>query len=100
MAALSYKNFEGQVMAIVKDIRERLAVLTDTNTFDFHIKASGRVNDGDVEIKFTLGTLYGSNHCEGGQLFAVVEEYMRRHGWNKAHAPLCLPSVESKEPVE
>jgi len=44
-------------------------------------------------LSFALGRY--SEEVRGDGVANVLEEYLRRKGWNQRHAPLCLPNVDS-----
>jgi hypothetical protein len=60
----------------------------DVGHMTLEIEVSGRVHD-ELKIKYSIGEYSGT--CEGGDLIAVLDEYMRRRGWNARNAPLALP---------
>jgi hypothetical protein len=92
MNFMEYKTLEDAVIATAKEIREELDKL-NVSRMDLSITIEGRVGDGDLEIKYGLGE-WGAD-VKGGTLAPVVQEFLRRKGWNESHAPLCLPRVES-----
>jgi len=87
---MSTNSFETIVKGQVADIKEQLRGTDSICRFEFTIKAEGRL-DGEVSIHFGLGE-YGTD-VRGDSVSAVVQEFLRRHGWNERHAPLCLPNV-------
>ena len=90
------KAFEITVEEKVSQIKRALGANENLSSFHFTIEASGRL-DGDTEISFALRqTSYGSE-VRGDSVEAVVDEFMRRHGWDRRHAPLCLPNVEASD---
>ena len=87
---------EDRLLSFLRSLRSQLAA-ADISDLRLTIDAEGRVHDGDIAITFIVGYLYSNTRAEGGNLEAAVEEYIRRNGYQKRHAPLCLPSVESLE---
>lgn len=87
-------DFEKATVEVVKGIRTILAADDNgPNYFEFTIKATGRVRDGEVEIKFSLGENGYTNNVSGDKVEAVVTEYLRRIGWQKAHEYLALTAA-------
>jgi len=97
-ALTKYAELENALVVAIKQIREDIAGLEDPPSYlNFNIEADGRVLDGDIEIKFTFdGGSYRST-TRGGNLGNVVDEYLRRYGWNKSNDALCLPKVNNDE---
>lgn len=82
----------------INEYRKELADANiECNTFEISVSASGRVQDGDVKITYECGPQYG-NAVKGGTLEAVVEEYLRRNGWDRRHAPLALEAPKPRRP--
>ena len=89
-------NEEKVIINIVQLIRGELQKIETLNGFEFEIKAEGRVHDGDVKITFRLDSHYDSYVCvKGNSIAAVLQEFMRRHGWNSRHSPLLITAGES-----
>lgn len=78
--------------ACVEHVRERFAE-ANIGSFCLTIKASGRtMTDRDeVKIEYNLTDSEWGSGVKGNSLEAVIVEQMRRHGWDKSHAPLTLP---------
>jgi hypothetical protein len=89
-------EFEQAVVAEVKRVRAFIAHQDICNSFEFSIEAKGRVSDGDVELKFGLELDYDRT-VEGNSIEGVLYEALRRRGWTKTNAPICLPVVEARE---
>lgn len=91
------KSFEDKVTETVKAIRELIAMDDKAPAyFHFSVIAEGRVRDGEVHIQFKLGETDYTNVVKGDDVHAVLTEYLRRIGWQKAHQYLALPVVESE----
>jgi hypothetical protein len=91
-------SYEQSISEIVRYVRERLQTEEDAESFSLTITASGRVHEGDIEIVCTLDHPYKYNvKAEGGDLDSIIEEHIRRSGWQKRHKPLCLPNVKTIE---
>ncbi len=86
--------FERTLLDELRSIREQLAE-ANIPVMRLDIEVSGRTHDGDLEIVFKLSKdSYNTvGHTAGGSLDAVVDEFIRRHGWSQRHAALCLPSI-------
>lgn len=85
------KSYEVTIKEMARYLREELQQIEEINQLDFEISIDGRVHDGDLSIKFKLGSSYGTGGMvEGGDLEAVLVEYMRRFGWDKRNKPLEL----------
>ena len=91
-------EFEKAVIAEVKRVRDLLNQAELANSFEFNMKANGRLSDGDVKIMFEIELDYdrivAANSVDG-----AVYEALRRRGWIKANGPLCLPIVEETKPA-
>lgn len=69
----------------------------DVNNFYFSISADGRTMTGDVKVEFKLGKQSYSEPVRGNSVDAVLDEFLRREGFEKKHDSLCLPSVAPQE---
>lgn len=77
-------------------VREILAS-HDISSFYFEMSASGRCSSGDVKVTYKLGENSYQDYVEGNSVDATLQEFLRRKGYTKANAPLCLPSVMPEE---
>lgn len=79
--------------ALIEEVRAIRAQFAEANVSDLRldIEIDGRVLSGDLQITFRCGSDYGYEQAAGGDLSAVVDEFLRRKGWNNRHAALCLP---------
>lgn len=84
------------LLAAIDAVRTALAE-ANVAAMNLRIEVTGRT-DGDLKVQFKLCKDY-DNDTEGSNLAVVVHEYLRRHGWNARHAPLCLPNVRAAEPT-
>lgn len=84
------------VVNAVVAVRQRLADANIGSTFRLDIEVSGRIEGGEVKVTYRLGDTYGSNNPAGARLAPVVDEFLRRHGWNKVNAPLCLDALSDE----
>jgi hypothetical protein len=82
-------SFEGALKREIKRLRERLKH-SDLPEFDFTIQAKGRVHGGDVKLEFSLDGDYNCRAVKGSSLGPVVDEFLRRYGWDKLNAPKAL----------
>lgn len=96
-------NIDETIRRVTKALRARLADANESS-FRFEVEVSGRVQEGEVKITYTLSdSLYGSNKVEGGNIDAVLAEFLRRKGWIIANQPLMLegpPPANDIDPVE
>ena len=87
----SFPKFEHTLEAAIASIRQKLAACdAPPSEFNLEIKASGRTLEGEVKVEFVLGGYYCDSQTKGGRLGPVLDEFARRHGWQKANAPVCL----------
>ena len=86
-----YRNLEAAIAAVVTELRKDL---NGENFLDLAIYVSGRIED-DIKVEFRLSKGYGGDEVKavGGNLQAVVDEYLHRLSFNRRYAPLCLPKV-------
>jgi hypothetical protein len=88
-------ELESAVRAAVLDVRARLTECEDLPNFELTITASGRVHEGTIEVSYNLEGRY-NDVVKGGRLTPVLDEFSRRHGWQRANAPLCLGGPETE----
>ena len=87
-------KLEDAFVDAVTQMRDRVAELEDPPSyFDMEISANGRVLDGELEVMFKFDPGSYEKSTKGGNLAATFDEFMRRYGWQKRNAPLCLPRV-------
>jgi hypothetical protein len=97
-------SFDGAVKREAKRVRKELQRDETLHSFGLRIDISGRVHDGDLKLKFTIGdSEYFSQSVTGDSLQAVIDEFMRRRGWTAIHSPKALgyetvPSDDSDIP--
>lgn len=90
--------YENTIKEIAAYIRAELNVIEELPNLQFSVDISGRLHDGELKIKFELGSTYGEGGCvKGGSIDAVIKEYKRRFGWDQRNQPLELSF--SPEPV-
>lgn len=91
-----YHKLEAAIAAAVDELRKDLV---NENYLDLAIYVSGRIED-DIKVEFRLSKGYGSDEVKthGGNLTAVVGEYLHRLTFNDRYAPLCLPKVADSRP--
>jgi hypothetical protein len=96
----SMTKLEQAFIVAVTQMRNRVAELDDPPSyFDLEISATGRVLDGELEVVFKFDPGSYEKSTKGGNLAATFEEYLRRYGWQKQNAPLCLPKVRDEEEI-
>lgn len=92
-------SFHGALKREAAKVRALLADANIGSSFTFQASVSGRVQDGEVEVKYKLeGPSYG-DHVEGNELNAVVEEFLRRKGWTKQHAPKLISKLSNDSDI-
>jgi hypothetical protein len=93
-----YNTLETALIDAIVAMREEISGLEDPPSYlNFNIEVDGRVLDGDIEVKFIFEGGNYSQVTKGGNLVNVVNEYLRRYGWNKRNDALCLPKVYDDE---
>jgi hypothetical protein len=90
-----------EIVVAVADLRRRLADANVGSHFRLDIEVSGRIEGGDVLVAYVLGETYGAANARGARLTPVIDEFLRRKGWNEAHAPLALEAPQPcyEEPI-
>jgi len=85
--------------AFIKEQYRIRKTLADHNVSNFYFSASadGRTMTGDIKIEFKLGKQSYSEIVKGNSVDAVLDEFLRREGFEKKHDSLCLPSVAPQE---
>jgi hypothetical protein len=84
-------SFDGAIKREIKRLRERLRLCEGLSEFSLEIEASGRVLDGDIDLSYSLSkSSYGAGKVSGDKLDAVLDEFLRRNGWEKLHAPKAI----------
>ena len=92
-------NFDEMVKNLAIHVREQLKQVEDISSINFSVDISGRAHDGELKIKYEIGSTYQDGGCvKGPKLDIVIEEYLRRFGWDKRNQPLEL--TFAPEPVE
>jgi len=95
-------------IAYVFAAREELKNCDALSSFRFQIGASGRINDGEMNIgvsfsdyAYTAVEALGEGGVKGGKIDNTLEEFLRRNGWKQRNDMLMLspPSIEH-EPVQ
>jgi hypothetical protein len=75
-------TFHDTIIDQSKYVCEQLSKIDEIAYFDFNIRISGTTNGEGVDIEYSIGdSRYSSVRVEGNSIKAVVEEFMRRHGW-------------------
>lgn len=83
-----------QLIQETKEMVEHIAECESVSSFRLDIEISGRVHDGDILIEYKLGQGYSDySRVVGKALGPVVQEFLRRHGWNERHAPIAISFV-------
>lgn len=96
---MKQKSLEALFIDVVYNLKEDIGQFAGCNSFFFEMKADGRV-DGDVKVSITIGehTWSAASTATGNSIAVVLEEFLRRKGYEKRHAPLCLPNVRDVSP--
>lgn len=85
-------SLHAEFAAAVALVRATLGA-NDVGHFNVAITASGRTETGcdNVKIEYRVGEgSYSYESVTGDSIQACLDEYLRRNGWNQAHAPLAL----------
>ncbi len=96
-------SFEGALKREIKRVRRELAKMEALPYMRLQITVEGRLHDGDMKLSYNISDQYGINSTTGDELQSVIDEYMRRHGWQATHAPKAIayhaaPSDDTEEP--
>lgn len=84
-------RFDDLIKSLALHIREELSKVDEIASIDFDISIDGRAHDGELKIKYSLGSNYGTGGLvTGGRLEPVITEYLRRFGWDSRNKPLEL----------
>lgn len=84
-------KFDDLIKSLALHIREELSKVEEISSIDFEVSIDGRAHDGELKIKYSLGSTYGSGGLvTGGRLEPVITEYLRRFGWDRRNKPLEL----------
>ena len=90
--------FEAALRSKIAEIRALLQEIEILPAFRIDIEIDGRVHDGDLNVTFKISEGSYSDATAGGDIDAVVREFMRRFGWKARNAPLrlsYLPQLET-----
>lgn len=82
--------------AFIKEAYRVREVMNQHNVsyFGLKFKMNGRCASGDLKFEIGItGSEYGSNEVTGSSTEVVLEEWLRRNGYEKKHQALCLPSI-------
>ena len=96
-------SFEGALKREIKRVRRYLQQNENLSEFKLTIIASGRISTGDVKLTFKVDDgNYDGKTVTGDAIQPVLDEYMRRHGWERLHAPKAIgyeriPSDDTEE---
>jgi len=96
-------SFEGALKREIKRIRNELKNCEDFAHMIFKIEADGNVNSGNIKLTYQL--CGPKAVVTGDSIQAVLDECLRRHGWEKIHAPKALsyeriPSDDMEEETD
>lgn len=84
-------SYEQTIKELAAYVRSELSVIDEIPKLDFDIEIDGRLHDGELKIKFSVGSVYETGgKVEGGSIDAVLQEYKRRFGWDQRNQPLEL----------
>ena len=87
-------TLEEKVEFVSRNIQELLAEHIEEGVGSDRARAgagalAGRIVGGDLKVEYRLGE-WTEDRVTGNSIDAVVNEYMRRKGWDKRHAPLAI----------
>ena len=97
---MSYQAFSKALTDVLFQIRDRLQEEEIISTMRFDIEVRGRVHEGELRIEFVLGQEYASINARGGNLEAVIEEFIHRELFNRKHKPLMINHIKTIEPPQ
>ncbi len=84
-------KFDVMVKELALHVRERLNKVESIPRIEFTVDISGRTHDGDLKIKYEVGSAYNDGGAvKGSKIEIVLDEYMRRFGWDQQNQPLCI----------
>src|SRR5215467_1504559 len=86
------RTLHASFVAAVKEIRNRLGE-ANVPSFDFHIAAEGNTlsDASEILIEYNLSApRYCGSHVKGNDLGRVIDESLRRNGWDKTNSPKAL----------
>jgi hypothetical protein len=92
-------KFDAIIKELALHVRDRLKVSEDISRIQFSIDISGRAHDGDLNIKYEVGSTYQDGGVvKGPKLEIVLDEYLRRFGWDQQNQPLCISFTGEEVP--
>jgi hypothetical protein len=85
------QRLHAEIVAAIEQIRHALGA-ADAGWFSLDIRSEGRTQTerSEVKIEYIIALGY-DDRTKGNSLDATLAEMVRRHGWNRANAPLSLP---------
>ena len=83
-------NFEGAIKREVRAIREALKLVDSISSFTVAVRASGRVNENEVDIEYEVGGNKYNDEVKGSTMKECLAEFLRRNGWDAANAPKAI----------
>jgi hypothetical protein len=87
------REFHSTIVALAERVRAELQQCETLHRMDFTIEVEGRVHEGDMELKYWIGEY--SKELKGNNIDELLTEWLRRHGWELDHQPVCLPNVRT-----
>lgn len=91
-------EFDETIKNLAIYVREQLAQVDEIHSINFSIDISGRAHDGELKVKYEIGTSYSDGGTVKGPILDVVlTEYLRRFGWDKRNQPLELSFTSVEE---
>ena len=92
-------SFHGAVKREAAKVRAMLRDADIGGTFYLHVEVSGRIQDGDVSLAYKLSDNSYGPKVEGNELNAVLQEFLRRNGWEKVHAPKAIADLTKSDEI-
>ena len=93
-------SFHGAIKRESAKIRAMLKDATLGGGFTFVVEVSGPIQSGDVEIEYRLNDdKYPSTEVKGNESNAVLNEFLRRKGWNSVHAPKAITNLSATDEI-
>ena len=94
------RHLDSSLKSVTQEIRQILAN-HDIGNFHFKILANGRTAAGDAKMSYSLSE-HGYDPIEARAVKPMIEEFLRRKGFDLVNAPLELPApgraAEDEEP--
>lgn len=82
-------QFDNMIKDLAVHIRNELSQIEEISKIQFSIEIYGRTHDGELRVRYEIGSSYQDGGVvKGPKLDVVLKEYLRRFGWDKRNQPL------------